>query len=234
MKTSGLLAALQPEFEKDTGYRLEVRTTGSGKAIQLAREGNFDILVVHAPRAEQELIEQGYTEKRVPFMRNYFLIVGPPQDPAHIKGTSDAAEAFRRIAASKSLFISRADDSGTHQKEIAIWQASGREPVGTWYYEAGLGMGQVLKLANEKMAYTLIDDGTWLASRNSSPLTVLVQDLERLDNTYSLILLSKKKLPQLNHTGAAVFEKWLLSEKGKTIIDSMVIDGKPLFTVLTH
>ena len=95
-------------------------------------------------------------------------------------------------------------------------------------------MGQVLKLANEKMAYTLIDDGTWLASRNSSPLTVLVQDLERLDNTYSLILLSKKKLPQLNHTGAAVFEKWLLSEKGKTIIDSMVIDGKPLFTVLTH
>jgi len=181
MQSSGFLTVVKPVFEKDTGYTLEPHYTGSGKALQLAREGAFDILIVHAPSAEQELIQQGFADKRIPFMRNFFLIVGPPQDPDRIKGLTDAVESFQRIDKTKSLFMSRADDSGTHQKELSIWSAAGLDPIGPWYYEAGFGMAGVLKLADEKSAYTLIDDGTWLAHRKSSPLIVLVQDPKRLE-----------------------------------------------------
>ena len=233
VKASGLLVLLVPAFERDTGYRLQTDAVGSGKALQLAREGRYDVLIVHAPAAEQELIDQGYADRRAPFMRNSFLIVGPPQDPAHIKGTKDAREALRRIAATKSLFISRADDSGTHQKELAVWKESGVEPLGSWYYEAGMAMDGVLKLANERQGYALIDNGTWLANLKTSRLSALVEDPERLDNTYSIVTMSRKKLPQLNHAGAAAFSKWLLSAKGKSIVRGMVVGDEQLFSLIS-
>ena len=233
VKASGLLVLLVPAFERDTGYRLQTDAVGSGKALQLAREGRYDVLIVHAPAAEQKLIDQGYADRRTPFMRNSFLIVGPPQDPAHIKGTNDAREALRRIEATKSLFISRADDSGTHQKELALWKASGIEPLGSWYYEAGMPMDAVLKLANERQGYTLIDNGTWLANLKTSRLSALVEDLEHLGNTYSIVTMSRKQLPQLNHAGAAAFSKWLLSAKGNSIIRGMIVEGEPLFSLIS-
>jgi tungstate transport system substrate-binding protein len=231
VRASGLLDAIQPAFEHDTGYQLKASVAGSGKAMQLAREGEFDVLIVHAPAAEQELIDQGFADKRQPFMRNYFLIVGPAADPARIKGLTDVREALRRIATAKALFISRGDDSGTHQKELALWKEVAIDPIGSWYFESGLAMGAALNMANEKQAYLLIDDGTWLAKGKTTSLQTLVKDPDRLGNTYSLVTLSKNTLPQLNHAGAAVFAKWLLSDKGRSIIRGMTRDGEPLFSL---
>jgi len=233
VKASGLLDIIRPEFERDTGYKLKDYATGSGKAIQLSREGAFDILLTHAPAAEQSLIDEGIASQRIPFMRNHYLVVGPSSDPAGIKGVSDVREAFRRIAKTKSLFVSRADDSGTNKKEVSIWNAVGVIPMDSWYYEAGLGMGAVLKLADDKSAYTLIGEGAWLANRKNSSLRVMVHDQEHLDNVYSIVILNNKKLTQINYAGASVFVKWLLSEKGKSVIRGMVIDGEPMFTLIS-
>lgn len=233
VKTSGLLDAIKPQFEQDTGYIVKDYATGSGKAIHLAREGAFDILLTHAPVAEQALIDEGFAIERIPFMCNYFLLVGPSLDPAGIKGASDVREAFRRIAETKSLFISRADDSGTNKKEVSIWNAIGIIPMDSWYYEAGLGMDAVLQLANDKSAYTLVDEGTWLANHKYLSLRIMVNDRSHLQNTYSLLILNKNKLPGINFTGASVFTDWLLSKKGKAIISSMVIDGEPMFTLIS-
>jgi len=232
LQDSGLLDVLKPAFERDTGYQLRAYTPGSGKAVQLAREGTIDVLLVHAPTAEREFIAQGYVDRRIPYMSNFFLIVGPPKDPAGVQGITDAREAFRRIASSRSLFISRGDDSGNHQQEITVWKAAGIETAGSWYYEAGAGMGAVLALANEKHAYVLIDDATWLANRRSSPLQVLSRDPERLGNTYALITMSKQKLPRINHGGAAALVRWLTSDRGKAVVRGVVIDGEPLFTLI--
>lgn len=233
IKASGLFDIIKPNFEQDTGYILKDYATGSGKAIHLAREGAFDILLTHAPAAEQALIDEGIASQRIPFMRNYYLVVGPSSDPAGIKGESDVREAFRHIAKTKSLFISRADDSATNKKEVSIWNAVGIIPMDLWYYEAGLGIGAVLKLANDKSAYTLVDDGVWLANRKNSSLRVLVHDPERLENVYSIVVLNSKKLLQINDDGASIFVKWLLSEKGKALISGMVIDGEPMFTLIS-
>jgi len=233
LESSGLLGRIKPAFEKDTGYRLHAYTPGSGKAIQFAREGAVDVLLVHAPAAEQEFIAQGYVERRDPYLRNFFLIVGPASDPAGVKGVTDVREALRRIASTRSLFISRGDDSGNHQQEVAIWKAAGIESAGSWYYEAGLGMDEVLKLANERQAYILIDDATWFAKRKSSSLRVLVQDPERLGNTYVIMTMNSRKLPQLNHRGAAVLVQWLTSDKGKAVVRGLVVDGEPLYTLVS-
>jgi tungstate transport system substrate-binding protein len=233
LQSSGLLDALKPAFERDTGYTLQAHTTGSGKAIQFAREGAVDVLLVHAPTAEKEFIAQGYVAQRFPYMRNFFLIVGPASDPAGVKGLADARAAFARIARARSLFISRGDDSGNHQQETEIWKAAGVETAGSWYYEAGAGMAAVLKLANERGAYILIDDGTWLAQRKSSPLQVLVRDTERLGNTYALMTMSKAKLPQINHRGAAALAQWLTSARGKAVVSGLKVDGEPLYTLVS-
>jgi len=150
VKSSGLLDALKPAFEHDTAYQLHTEATGDGKAMQLARDGSFDVLIVNALAAEQEMIDQGFAEQRMPFMRSYFLLVGPAADPAHVQCLTNAPEALRRIAASQSLFISRADDSGTHQKELSLWRSAHVEPIGTWYFKSGQSMGAVLALARAR------------------------------------------------------------------------------------
>jgi len=232
LEFSGLLERIKSAFEKDTGHLPQAYTPGSGKAIQLAREGTIDVLLVHAPEAEKEFIAQGYIERHIPYVSNFFVIVGPAGDPAGVKGTTDAREAFRRIARSRSLFISRGDDSGNHEQEVAIWKAAGIESAGSWYYEAGLGMDAVLKLANDRQAYALVDDGTWLARRKSFSLKMLVRDPERLGNTYTIMTMSKAKLPHVNHSGAAALAQWLLSEKGKAVVRGLTVDGEALYSLV--
>ena len=234
VKASGLLALITPRFEKDTGYKLETFATGSGKAMKLARDGKFDILIVHAPASEKKLIDDGFATKRIPFMKNYFLIAGPAADPAHIKGQTDVYEALKRIAATRSMFISRADDSGTHKKELSLWRAARIDPVGSWYYESGLGMGKALELANKESAYILVDDGTWLANKKGMSLVSLTEEHTHLANTYSVVTLSSQRIKHLNQAGAIAFRDWLLSSRGKTIIRGMKRNGIPMFSLIQN
>ena len=234
VKASGLLALIAPRFEKDTGYKLDTFATGSGKAMQLARDGKFDILIVHAPASEKKLIADGFATKRIPFMKNYFLIAGPAADPAHIKGQPDVYEALKRIAATKSMFISRADDSGTHKKELSLWHTTRIDPVGSWYYESGLGMGKALELANKESAYILVDDGTWLANKKGMSLVLLTEDHTHLANTYSVVTLNSQRIKHLNQAGATAFKDWLLSSRGKDIIRGMKRNGEPMFSLVKN
>ena len=234
VKASGLLALISPRFEKDTGYKLETSATGSGKAMKLAREGKFDILIVHAPASEKKLIADGFATKRIPFMKNYFLVAGPATDPAHIKGLKDIYQALKQIAATKSMFISRADDSGTHKKELSLWRTTRIDPVGSWYYESGLGMGKALELANEKSAYILVDDGTWLAEKKDMSLVALTEDHANLANTYSVVTLNSHRIKNLNQAGAKAFRDWLLSSRGKSIIRGMKRNGMPMFSLIPN
>jgi len=232
VKASGLLALIEPKFEQDTGYHLQSYATGSGKAMKLARDGRFDVLIVHAPPSEKKMIHDGFATQRIPFMKNYFLIVGPTTDPATINGMTNVYQALKRIADSKSLFISRADDSGTHKKELAVWKIAKIDPLGSWYYESGLGMGKALELANEKSAYILVDDGTWLANRIKMSIVPLVEDHRHLANTYSVVMLNSKKIKGINEAGSRKFKDWLLSRKGKDIIRGMKRAGQPMFSLL--
>ena len=232
INSSGLVKLLKPAFEKDMGYQLIVEPVGSGRAMHLAREGQVDLVFVHVPASEQAFIDQGYGERRIPVMRNSFVIIGPKQDPAAIAGLTDATEAMRRIANSQSLFISRADDSGTHQKELELWRSAGLVPNGAWYLETGQVMSMVFKLANSKLAYALIDYATWLSGRDSSPLQIEVRGDKRLINIYSIVTLNKRKFPDRNHKGAAAFVRWITSDKGKALIQSMIVHGEPLYMLM--
>ena len=234
VKASGLLSLVTRRFEKDTGFKLEAVATGSGKAMKLARDGEFDILIVHAPASEKKLITDGFATRRIPFMKNYFLIAGPAADPAHIKGLTNVYDALKRIAATRSTFISRADDSGTHKKEIALWEKAGINPVGSWYYESGLGMGKSLDLANTQSAYILVDDGTWLAKKKDMSLIALTEDRRHLVNTYSVVTLNNRRIKHLNQAGAATFKNWLLSPRGRAVIRGMKRNGMPMFTLLKN
>jgi tungstate transport system substrate-binding protein len=233
VQSSGLLGAIAPAFEKQTGYRLAVTAVGSGRAMHLARSGETDTLFVDLPEEEMRLIKDGYGTARYPLAKNDFLVVGPADDPAGVGGLADAAEAFERIARSgKSPFISRADDSGTFHIEQAIWRSKGIVPAGAWYFESGRNMLDVLQLANQRHAYTLIDAGTWLANRRGSPLKLHVRGGRQLENVYSLLLLSEQKLPRLNHKGARVFVNWMRSDAAREIIRGLNVDGEPLFFLL--
>jgi tungstate transport system substrate-binding protein len=160
---SGLLDALLPRFRQETGIEVKVVAVGTGQALQLGRRGDADVLLVHDPAGEEQFMAEGFGSERRPVMHNDFVLVGPPADPAGVKGQASAAAAFARIARARAPFVSRGDESGTHQKEKAVWRAAGIEPGGDWYVRAGGGMGQVLRMATEKRAYTLSDRGTFLA-----------------------------------------------------------------------
>jgi len=229
---SGLLALITPRFEKDTGYKLETSATGSGRAIKLARDGKFDILIVHAPASEKKLIADGFATRRIPFIKNHFLIAGPAADPAHIKGMTNVYEALTRIANTKRLFVSRADDSGTHNKELSLWRMARIDPGGSWYYESGLGMGKALELANKQSAYILVDNSTWLAEKNNMTLAVLAEDHARLANTYSIVMLNSQRIKHLNQAGATAFREWLLSSRGKTAVRDFKRNGETVFSLI--
>lgn len=230
---SGLLPYLQPTFEADTGYKLEITSAGTGAAIAKGTSGDADVLLVHAKSQEETFISSGYGVERIPFMYNYFVVVGPNADPAGVKGTTTASDAFTKIADSNSIFISRGDNSGTNTKETAIWQSTGITPDGqSWYVSAGQGMGACLNIANEQQAYVLSDKATFLKNKsNLSSLSILLESADDMKNTYSLIAVSPDKYPDENYEGAQAFIKWMTSDKAQKLITSYGVKdyGEQLF-----
>lgn len=231
-ENSGLLAYLLPDFETQHPYEVKVISVGTGKALRLLREGDVDAVLVHARAAEDRMVADGFSVNRADVMYNDFVVVGPPEDSAGLGTTADASMAFKRIADSKSLFISRGDDSGTHKKELSLWQEAGIEPDGEWYREVGQGMGKALQITAELQGYTLADRGTWLAYRGKLPLRVLAEGDERLFNPYGIMAANPEKYPHTNYQGAMALINWITSPSAQLKISDFTINGKPLFTPL--
>jgi tungstate transport system substrate-binding protein len=230
-RDSGLLDALLPRFRQETGIEVKVVAVGTGQALELGRRGDADVLLVHDPAAEEKFVADGFGVDRRPVMWNDFVLVGPPADPAGVKGLSAVVEAFRRIADRRAAFVSRGDESGTHQKERAVWPRAGIEPGGDWYVRAGAGMAQVLRMASENRAYTLSDRGTFLARRQGLDLAVLCERDPLLINPYSVILVNPAKYPHVRRAQAGHFADFLLAPAGQRAIADFGRDryGEPLF-----
>ena len=230
---SGLLGYLQPEFEQDTGYVLEIVSAGSGAAIEKGRTGDADCLLVHSPAAEETFIGEGFDEERVTFMYNYYVIVGPEDDPAGVKDCTDASEAFAQIAETDGAqFVSRGDDSGTHNAEKGLWTLAGIDPEGQdWYISTGSGMGASLVVASETGAYILTDKATYLAHELRDTMSILLEKSSQMQNTYSLIAISDKRWEDTNKEGSDAFISWMTSEKALTMIDEFGVAqyGEQLF-----
>jgi len=229
---SGLLDVLLPIFEKKTGYFVKTIAVGSGQAMAMGQKGEADVLLVHSPEAERKFIAEGYGVNRRLIMHNDYIIVGPSEDPAKIKGVKSSSEAFKRIASMKILFISRGDNSGTHSKERTIWKAAGINPEGEkWYQQTGLGMGQTLNVAAEKKGYTLADRGTYLALKKNLNLNILVEGDAILLNIYHVIEVTPAKWAKVNAAGGKAFSDFMVSKETQDIIKTFGIDkfGSPLF-----
>lgn len=232
---SGLLPYLLPVFEAATGYTVEVASAGTGAAIQSAIDGNADLLLVHAKASEEEFIDGGYGVERLPFMYNYFVIVGPADDPAGVKGSADAAEAFAKIRETGSTFISRGDESGTHKAELKIWGDNTPDAeTDTWYVSAGQGMGACLTMANEQGAYCLTDKATFLSMADDMNIEIVLSEGEDMKNTYSLIACNPEALDGLNVEGAEALIDWMLSDDASELIANYGVEeyGQPLFFLL--
>ena len=226
---SGLLEQLHPVFEKRSGIKVDVIAVGTGKALRLGAQGDVDLLLVHAPAAEQRFIESGNGIDRRAVMHNDFVIVGPPADPAGVKGLKSAAEAVKIIANKQQPFVSRGDDSGTHKKEHELWQSAGLIPSGLWYAAAGQGMGAVLRIADEKRAYTLSDRGTLIAYGDKISLVPLVEGDSALFNPYHLILINPAKHPHVKVDAARRYSDFITSSEGQTLIAQYQLRGEVLF-----
>ncbi|UCE90178.1 MAG: substrate-binding domain-containing protein [Pseudomonadota bacterium] len=231
-ENSGLLEELLPRFEQRSGLRVEVIAVGTGKALRMGRDGDVDVVLVHAPAAEEKFVANGYGVNRRQVMYNDFVIVGPRGDPAGIAGTKDAAQALARLAAQRAPFVSRGDDSGTHKMELALWRSADVQPAGQWYREAGQGMGRVLLMASELDAYTLCDRGTWLAMHEKLALRVLVQGDQRLYNPYGIIAVNPARHAGLQYTGAMALIDWIISREAQELIRGFRINNEPLFSPL--
>ena len=227
----GLIDALTKPFEEKNGCNVEVTKAGSGKALDLARAGKVDLVIVHAPAAEEKIVAAGYGLGRTPVMYNDFVIVGPKNDPAGIKGMTDVADAYRKIAENRSLFFSRGDDSGTHKKEMAIWDEVGITPGGDWYQETGEFMGATLKIADENEGYFMTDRSTYIAMRDDLNLEILVEGDPDLVNYYSAIAVNPEKYPNINYELTRTFIEYIVSPEGRTIIENFGRDkyGEPLY-----
>ena len=231
-QNAGLFDHLLPLFEAATGIEVRVVAVGTGQALRLARNGDADLLLVHDTPSEEAFVAEGYGSERFDLMYNDFVLVGPASDPAGIAGMGDAAAALSRIAAVEAPFVSRGDDSGTHRRERALWEAAGLDPSGasgTWYREAGQGMGATLNTATMMEAYTLADRGTWLSMRGRLDLGVMVEGDARLRNQYGVTLVSPERHPRVKAALARRFAEWLISPSGQAAIDGFTIDGERLF-----
>jgi len=229
---SGLLDVLLPIFEKKTGYFVKTIAVGSGQAMAMGQKGEADVLLVHSPETEKKFIAEGYGVNRRLVMHNDFIIVGPSEDLAKIKGVKSAQESFKKIALAKALFLSRSDKSGTHVKERDIWKAAGINPeVEKWYQQTGLGMGQTLSVAAEKKGYTLADRGTYLALKKNLGLDILVEGDAILLNIYHVIEVNPAKWSKVNSAGAKAFADFMVSKETQDIIKTFGVDrfGSPLF-----
>ncbi len=228
-ENSGLLAVVLPPFEQRYHLKVDVIPVGSGKALKLAENGDVDVVLSHAPALEEAFMRAGFGVNRRDVMYNDFIVVGPPADPAHIRGSTGAADAFKKLAAAAALFVSRGDESGTHEKEKEIWRAAGISPAGSWYVSAGQGMGAVLLMANERQAYTLADRGTYLAYKQRDELVILEEDDPLLFNPYTITAVNPARHPQAKYMEAMQLIAWLTSPAGQQLIGSFKQDGQVLF-----
>jgi len=210
-ENSGLLQVLLPPFEKANGVRVDVIAVGTGKALKLGESGDVDVVLTHDPGLEEKFVTAGFGVDRRAVMHNDFVVVGPRADPAGLEGAPSAAEAFRRLHAGKAPFVSRGDESGTHQKEKSLWKAAGVKPEGAWYLEAGQGMGETLQMADQKQAYTLIDRATYLVWRDRVSLVPMVEGDSALYNVYHVLVVNPANAPRVNHTGAEALARFLVA-----------------------
>jgi tungstate transport system substrate-binding protein len=228
---SGLLDVLVPVFEKQTGYRVKTISVGTGQALAMGEKGEADVLLTHAPDSEKKLVDAGAVTNYQLVMHNDFIVVGPAEDLAGIKGKT-SVDGFKAIAEKKALFISRGDDSGTHKKELSIWKKAELTPKGEpWYQETGQGMGATLLMASEKNAYTLTDRGTYLAQKTNLKLDVLSQGDPSLLNIYHVMEVNVEKFDKVNAKGAKAFVEFMIDPKTQEMIGLFGKDkfGEPLF-----
>lgn len=231
-ENSGLFAYLLPIFTQKSGIDVHVVAVGTGQAIKNAQNGDGDVLLVHARADEEKFVAGGYGVKRYDLMYNDFVIIGPAADPAATKGGNDAPAALKKIAEAKASFVSRGDDSGTHKAELKLWAEAGvdaKAASGTWYREAGQGMGQTLNMAAATGAYALSDRATWSSFKNKSGLVLLVEGDKRLYNPYGVILVNPAKFPNVKAKEGQAFIDWLVSAEGQAAIANFKIDGQQQF-----
>lgn len=235
-KDSGLLDAILPEFTSETGWEVDVVSVGSGEAMKMGENGEADVLLVHSPAAEKEYVDGGHADEdgRLDVMYNDFVVIGPEADPAGVADHSDdAVGAFTAIRDNESVFVSRADDSGTHKKELSIWKKAGITPEGDWYIEAAAGMGDVITMTDEKEGYTLSDRATWLNVGGNTALRILCEKDPSgvLNNQYGVICVNPDKNENINHEGAKDFQNWIVSESTQKLIGEYGVEeyGEALF-----
>ena len=231
-ENSGLYSFVLPRFSEQTGIEVRVVAVGTGQALHIAQNGDADVLLVHHRPSEDQFISQGYGVIRYDLMYNDYILVGPRDDPASVLSAANVIGAVQRIATNKSLFISRGDDSGTHKKELELWNQSGIDTtkVGNgWYQETGRGMGGTLNMASALDAYTLSDRATWLKFGNKGRLDILFQSDPPLFNPYGIILVNPEKHPHIKTRDGQTFIEWMLSETGQTLIADYRILGQQAF-----
>ena len=226
---SGLFDYILPKFQLETGITAKIIAVGTGQAIQNARNGDGDLLLVHSTEDEIEFVRDGHGIERFDLMYNDFVMVGPATDPAGILGEEDVTNALKKIADKASIFISRSDQSGTHKKEQSLWKQAKITPKGDWYREAGNGMGATLNIAVAMNGYTISDRATWIAFGNKQNHRILVEGDPRLFNQYGVIAVNPKRHPHVNINAAQNFINWLLGTKGQSAINAFKLDNKQLF-----
>jgi len=231
MQDSGMLDVLLPAFKQQTGIEVQVVAVGSGQAMEIGRRGDADVLITHSPAAERKFVDEGYGIDQQQVMFNDFVLVGPQDDPAKVASTESAEDALRKIADAKQTFLSRGDDSGTHQKELTLWRKAQIEPTGAWYLKGGVGMAQALRMASERNGYTLSDRGTFLALQDELRLKVLHEGDPMLENPYSVTVINPEKHPETNVDAAREFAKFLRSPPARQLISEFGAErfGRPLF-----
>lgn len=227
---TGLLDVLIPKFEQNTGYKVKTVAVGTGAALAMGQKGEADVLLVHAPKDEKKLVDSGVVINYQLIMHNDFIIIGPENDPAGIKGLK-AIDAFKKIAEKKGIFISRGDDSGTNKKELSIWSNAQIKPEGSWYQKSGTGMGQTISIANEKQGYTLTDRGTYLAQKKNINLVILTEGDKTLLNIYHVMQVNPEKYEKVNKEGAKAFVGFMVASETQEVINDFGKDkyGQQLF-----
>lgn len=227
-QNSGLFDYILPKFTEETGTEVRVVAVGTGQAIRLAQNGDADVLLVHHRPSEEKFVAEGFGVERFDVMYNDFVVVGPRDDPAGIKGMTDVAKALAQVAGREAVFVSRGDDSGTHKKELGLWRDAAAAS-GSWYRESGSGMGATLNTAAAMSGYALSDRGTWLSFKNHGNLEVLVEGDERLFNPYGVILVNEKKHAHVKTEQGQKFVDWLVSPTGQAAIADFKVNGEQLF-----
>ena len=228
-ENSGLLDVLLAAFRERTGIEVQVMAMGTGKALRTARDGNCDVVLVHAPEAEARFVAEGWGVNRRQVMYNDFVILGPPDDPAGVRGMASASGALRRIAAARAPFVSRGDNSGTHRKEMSLWASAGVAPAGERYRSVGKGMGETLTVADEMRACVLADRATFIRFRPKIDLVVLVEGDERLHNPYGVIAVNPDKHPHVKYDEAMKLIEFLTCDEGRRLIRDYTLNGQILF-----